>query len=83
VRDDTVATPGEPPVQVTSLRLYHTRSDTAGTWTPATLQVDSVSTQWVRGQPVRQERAYGYVYDAGSNGGSGMNWYGEVPVGEQ
>ncbi|PQJ34910.1 hypothetical protein BSZ35_10160 [Salinibacter sp. 10B] len=62
--------------------LYHTRSDTAGTWTPATLQVDSVNAQWVRGQPVRQGRAYGYVYDAGSNGGSGMNWYGEVPVGE-
>ncbi|MFB6230152.1 MAG: exo-alpha-sialidase [Salinibacter sp.] len=63
--------------------LYHIRSDEPGTWTPATLEVDSVNAQWVRGQPVRQGRAYGYVYDAGSNGGSGMNWYGEVPVGEQ
>lgn len=58
--------------------LYHTRSDEPGTWTPATLQVDSVNVQWVRGQPVRQGDAYGYVYDAGSNGGSGMNRYGEV-----
>lgn len=58
--------------------LYHTRSDEPGTWTPATLQVDSLNVQWVRGQPVRQGDAYGYVYDAGSNGGSGMNRYGEV-----
>ena len=58
--------------------LYHTRSDEPGTWTPATLQVDSLNVQWVRGRPVRQGDAYGYVYDAGSNGGSGMNRYGEV-----
>ena len=24
--------------------------------------------------------AYGFVYDAGSDGGSGMNWYREVPL---
>jgi len=66
-------------------RLYHTRSDDGGqTWAPATLQVDSADVQWVRGQPISggagPPRAYGYVYDAGSNGGSGKNRYGEVPV---
>ncbi len=64
--------------------LYHTRSDERGSWAPATVQVDSVDAQWVRGQPVSNgtssPTAYGYVYDAGSNGGSGMNWYDEVPV---
>ena len=67
-------------------RLYHTRSDTAGIWSPPTVQVDSTTVQWVRGRPVSTDpstsSAYGYVYDAGSDGGSGRNWYGEVPVRE-
>ncbi|MFB6249730.1 MAG: sialidase family protein [Salinibacter sp.] len=66
--------------------LYHTRSDAAGTWSPRSVQVDSADVQWVRGQPVSTgggaPTAYGYVYDAGSDGGSGRNWYGEVPVRE-
>jgi hypothetical protein len=66
-------------------RLYHTSSPRRGEWRTATVQVDSVDAQWVRGQPVSKRAsaptAYGYVYDAGSDGGSGMNWYREVPVG--
>jgi len=65
-------------------RLYYTRTTDDGSWTPATLQVDDVNAQWVRGQPVSHGApspvAYGFVYDAGSNGGSGMNVYDEVPV---
>ena len=65
-------------------RLYHTRTTDDGSWTPATLQVDNVNAQWVRGQPVSHgapsPTAYGFVYDAGSNGGSGMNVYDEVPI---
>jgi hypothetical protein len=65
--------------------LYHTQSDDGGrTWGPETLQVDRADVQWVRGQPLAKGHdapsVYGYVYDAGSNGGSGKNWYGEVPV---
>lgn len=64
--------------------IYHTWSDESGVWTPATLQVDDITGQWIRGRPLRRgsdvPSVYGYVYDAGSNGGSGMNWYGEVPL---
>lgn len=67
-------------------RLYHTRSDAPGAWSSPTVQVDSATVQWVRSQPVSTgggaPTAYGYVYDAGSDGGSGRNWYGEVPVRE-
>ena len=62
-------------------RLFHATTDASGDWQAATLQVDDVDAQWVRGRPVRRTDgtlAYGYVYDAGSNGGSGMNRYGEV-----
>lgn len=64
-------------------RLYHTRSRDHGPWLPATLQVDSLDAQWVRGRPVshgaRTAETYGFVYDGGSNGGSGRNWYDEAP----
>ena len=67
-------------------RLYHTRSEAPGAWSSPTVQVDSATVQWVRGQPISTgssgPTAYGYVYDAGSDGGSGRNWYGEVPVRE-
>lgn len=64
--------------------IYHTRSDEIGVWEPASLQVEGITGQWVRGMPLRSggetPNVYGYVYDAGSNGGSGMNWYDEVPL---
>ena len=65
-------------------RLYHTSSSRRGEWGAATVQVDSADAQWVRGRPLRlgspTPDTYGFVYDAGSNGGSGMNWYHEVSV---
>ena len=63
--------------------IYYTKSNEAGVWEQATLQVDSINGEWVRGMSLKRGDApnvYGYVYDAGSNGGSGMNWYGEVPL---
>jgi hypothetical protein len=65
-------------------RLYHTQSEAPGTWSEPALEVEGATVQWVRGQPVSggdgEPDRYGYVYDAGSNGGSGLNRYGEVPA---
>ena len=64
--------------------LYHAWSSEAGRWSPPQLVAGDVSAQWVRGMPVvgpDGRRAYGYVVDAGSGGGAGMNRYGEVPLG--
>ena len=67
--------------------IYRTRSDTAGAWSPAMLQVDGVTAQWIRGMPLTRggdtPSVYGFVYDAGSNGGSGLSRYAEVALGER
>jgi hypothetical protein len=64
--------------------IYHTEAAETGQWSPAEPVVDGIRGQWVRGQPVRTPDGrivYGFVYDAGSDGGSGMNRYGEVEIG--
>ncbi len=65
--------------------IYHTRSDEPQVWQPAMLVKDGISAQWIRGMPLThgagEASVYGFVYDAGSNGGTGMNRYGEVPLG--
>jgi hypothetical protein len=64
--------------------IFHTYSNDSGTWRPATLLRDDIRGQWVRGMPLTRgsddASVYGFVYDAGSNGGSGMNRYSEVPL---
>ena len=63
--------------------LYHTRSDAAGAWSTPELLADDVRAQWVRGRRLERpdgSSVYGYVVDAGSDGGSGANRYGEVPL---
>jgi hypothetical protein len=61
-------------------RLFHTlRVD--GRWSDGDLLVDEADVQWVRGSLINLPgvgRVYGYVYDAGSDGGSGMNRFGYV-----
>lgn len=50
-----------------------------GRWGEAEVLVADDNVQWVRGAVVELPdggKAYGYVYDAGSHGGSGMNRYG-------
>ena len=52
-------------------------------WEPPRPLVDDVNAQWVRGRVIRDADgapAYGIVYDAGSEGGSGMNRYVAVPL---
>ena len=66
-------------VEESSRSLFHTHD--AGGWQPPTLQVDGILGSWVRGTVYTRPdglRVYGYVYDAGSFGGAGMNRFGEV-----
>jgi hypothetical protein len=63
--------------------LYHAQSHASGAWSTALPVVEGVRAQWVRGARLRGAGGlpvYGFVYDAGSDGGSGMNRYGEVPL---
>jgi hypothetical protein len=64
--------------------IYHTKSPEAGQWDIGTPVVEGVTAQWVRGRPLYRgaetPSVYGFVYDAGSNGGSGHNWYAELPL---
>jgi hypothetical protein len=64
--------------------IYHTESPEAGQWKTGTPVVEGVTAQWVRGRPLHRgaetPSVYGFVYDAGSNGGSGHNWYAERPL---
>lgn len=63
-------------------RIFHTHRDGAE-WSEPMLEVDGVNALWVRGAIVEKDdgnAVYGYVYDAGSYGGSGMNRYAEAPL---
>jgi hypothetical protein len=58
----------------------------SGGWQPPVRRVHGVHGQWIRGNVYTRpdgRRVYGYVYDAGSNGGSGMNEYDELVIGER
>ena len=62
--------------------LFHTAGRN-GRWREAQAVVSNASVQWVRGsllQSADGEPVYGFVYDAGSNGGSGMNKYAQLPL---
>ena len=53
----------------------------AGGWRPSRLRVDNILGSWIRGQVYTRRdgaRVYGYVYDAGSNGGAGMSRFDEI-----
>jgi len=59
--------------------IYSTH-DGAGSWQSAVLQVEGIVGSWVRGNvyEAKGETVYGYVYDAGSEGGAGMNRFAEL-----
>lgn len=53
-------------------------------WSTPVLRVKDIKGSWVRGNVIEKtdgNRAYGYVYDAGSDGGAGMNRYAEISLG--
>jgi len=63
--------------------IWHTSSPAPGIWTPARPVIEGINAQWVRGRVVRDAtgaEVYGLVYDAGSNGGSGMNRYAVITL---
>ncbi len=63
-------------------RSIFSTNDSAG-WQAPLLQVDRILGSWVRGNIYTRKdgaKVYGYVYDAGSDGGAGMNRFGEYVV---
>ena len=64
-------------------RSLYLASDCGGGWTCSVLQVADIDGSWVRGGVYTRSdgvRVYGYVYDAGSEGGAGMNRFGEIKL---
>jgi hypothetical protein len=55
-------------------------------WSTPEAIVTGANVQWVRGQPIATadgKPAYGIVYDAGSNGGSGLNRFLSITTGPE
>jgi hypothetical protein len=53
----------------------------AGGWQASTPRVNNILGSWIRGNIYSRPdgvRVYGYIYDAGSDGGAGMNRFGEI-----
>ncbi|WP_240901133.1 metallophosphoesterase [Thioalkalivibrio sp. XN8] len=69
-------------------RSVYTTVNRGDGWQAPALQVEGIRGAWVRGNVYRRDDGalvYGYVYDAGSEGGAGMNRYAELvlePAGE-
>jgi hypothetical protein len=66
-------------IEQQSRSIFSTFND--GTWQRSTLRVDKILGSWVRGNIYTRRdgvKVYGYIYDAGSDGGAGMNRFGEV-----
>jgi hypothetical protein len=57
-----------------------------GGWQDPKLQVGNVTGSWIRGNIYSNRegvRVYGYIYDAGSDGGAGMNRFAELILNAQ
>ncbi len=62
--------------------LYHTQHRSG--WSGSTLLHDGIKGSWVRGNRVLRaadgRAVYAYIYDAGSEGGAGMNRFDTLPL---
>jgi hypothetical protein len=70
-------------IDETSRDIYHTRSSQPGEWSVPLPVVEGIDAGWLRGSVHRhgsQQPVYGFVYDAGSQGGSGFNRYLALPL---
>ncbi len=65
--------------------VYYASAGRTGPFSAPVPVEEGVNAQWIRGQVLDRsgETVYGYVFDAGSNGGSGLNRYGFFPLGEE
>lgn len=64
-------------------RAIFSAHDCGSGWSEPVLRVDGIQASWVRGavHGAGEEGAvYRYIYDAGSEGGAGMNRYGEIAL---
>jgi hypothetical protein len=71
-------------IEPTSRSIFSTHD--RGGWQPSVRRVDGILGSWVRGNiyPRRDGvRVYGYIYDAGSDGGAGMNRCAEIVLDER
>ncbi len=64
-------------IDQSSRDIFYTVSSEQGRWSPPRLAVGGIQGSWVRAQPLRDGRI-GFVYDAGSRGGSGRNRFGAI-----
>jgi hypothetical protein len=71
-------------IEQASRSIYSTHD--RGGWRPSMLRVDKIRGSWIRGNIYTRPdgvKVYGYIYDAGSDGGAGMNRFGEIVVSER
>jgi hypothetical protein len=67
-----------------SSRSIFSTNDSGG-WQPSTLRIANIRGSWIRGTVYTRRdgvKVYGYVYDAGSEGGAGMNRFAETVIGK-
>ena len=65
-------------IEETSRSIFHSYSKQPGAWSKPELLIDGIDGSWLRGSLHRDKKGrpvYGFVYDAGSKGGSGLNRY--------
>jgi hypothetical protein len=68
-------------VEEPSRSIFSTHDDEG--WPPSILRVDRILGSWIRGNVYTRrdgKKVYGYIYDAGSDGGAGMNRFGEIEL---
>ena len=66
-------------IEPSSRSIFSTNDN--GGWQPSTLRIGDIRGSWIRGNVYTRRdgsRVYGYIYDAGSNGGAGMNRFAEI-----
>jgi hypothetical protein len=68
-------------VEQSSRSIFSTHDHTG--WQPSTLRVDNILGSWIRGNVYTRpdgKKVHGFIYDAGSDGGAGMNRFGEIAL---